>query len=191
MAKQVGPLFFTGTVDGLIFYKLGDHYYMRSKGSYKSRKQMRRDPKYKRTMEKADQFGQASNLTKEVYYRYLPKAVRKHGLFSKLTGLVNGWLQQGKHKEEVLELLIAYCQTLVSTATVTPAAALTTANAAKAIPVITSTQQSSSNSKPRTTKVKQARYLSRWKVKPNGRLQVPKSAAVDCLPSGSSLVSSA
>ena len=44
MAKQVGPLFITGTIDGIIFYKLGDHYYMRSKGSYKSGKQMRRDP---------------------------------------------------------------------------------------------------------------------------------------------------
>ena len=119
MAKQVGPLFFTGTVDGVIFYKLGNQYYMRSKGDYKSGKQMRKDPHYKRTMQQADQFGTASKLLKEVYYRHLPRAVRKHGLYGKLTGLVNRWLQQGKGREEVRALLLAHCQTLAAAATPT------------------------------------------------------------------------
>ena len=44
MAKQVGPVFITGTIDGIIFYKLGDTYYLRSKGDYKSAKMMRKDP---------------------------------------------------------------------------------------------------------------------------------------------------
>ena len=81
MAKQAGPLFFTGTIDGIVFYKLGDQYYMRSKGDYKSGKQMRKDPAYKRTMQNADTFGEASKLVKYWYYRQVPKAERKHGLF--------------------------------------------------------------------------------------------------------------
>src|SRR5438552_1929470 len=49
MAKQVGPLFITGTIDGIIFYKLNGQYYMRSKGDYRSGKQMRKDPRLKRS----------------------------------------------------------------------------------------------------------------------------------------------
>ena len=116
MAKQVGPVFFTGTIDGLIFYKLGDHYYIRSKGSYKSAKHMRRNPKYKRTMQQADRFGEASQLLQAVYYRQLPKAVRKHGLYGKLTGMINSWLYQGKSKEEVQGLLMAHLQQLAAAA---------------------------------------------------------------------------
>ena len=115
MAKQVGPLFVTGTIDGIIFYKLGNQYYMRSKGSYKSGKQMRKDPSYKRTMQNAYRFGEASEIVKSVYYRHLPKAVRKHGLFGKLTGLVNRWLYAGKAEAEVRELLLAHCQHLAAT----------------------------------------------------------------------------
>src|SRR5688572_28396186 len=120
MAKQVGPLFITGTIDGIIFYKLGDQYYLRSKGDYKSAKRMRKDPRLKRTMEKASQFGEASKITKEVYYRQLPKEVRRQGLFGKLTGRVNSWLQQGKTREEAKEALIAHCQTLVPAGLVAP-----------------------------------------------------------------------
>src|SRR6476620_248999 len=101
MAKQVGPLFITGTIDGIIFYKLGDQYYMRSNGSYKSGKQMRKDPYLKRTMQNADRFGVASRLVKSVYYRHLPREVRKNGLFGKLTGMVNRWLREEKSKEEI------------------------------------------------------------------------------------------
>ena len=32
MAKQAGPHYFTGTIGDLIFYKLGDNYYVRQKG---------------------------------------------------------------------------------------------------------------------------------------------------------------
>ena len=97
--KTSRPAVFTGTIDGLIFYKLGDKYYTRSKGSYKSARHMRRNPRYTSTMEKADQFAVAFKLTKEVYYRHLPQAARKHGLFGRLTGLANALLQQSKQRE--------------------------------------------------------------------------------------------
>jgi len=67
MAKQVGPLFFTGTTDGVIFYKLGDKYYTRSKGSYKSARHMRRNPRYRRTLQQAGRFGGAVKLVQDVY----------------------------------------------------------------------------------------------------------------------------
>jgi len=190
MAKQAGPVLFTGTIDGIIFYKLGNQYYARSKGSYKSARHIRRNPKYQRTMEKADQFGRASQLVKEVYYSHLPRAVRKHGLYGKLTGLVNGFLQQGKSRAEVRDLLITHCQLL---------AAAVTPTAAQQPPLSTSEQPSPNNEQPPTVnpqpssvnqqlsavnshdqrstlncqRPKQARYLSRWKVKPNGRLHIP------------------
>jgi hypothetical protein len=169
MAKQVGPLFFTGTIDGIIFYELNGKYYIRSKGSYKSAKHMRRNPKYKRTMENADRFGMASKLAQEVYYRHVPKPLRKRGVFGQLTGKVRDWLQEGKSREEAKEQLIAYCQSLSTAVEQRPT---------------TNTQRTSPTEQPRTSindqrttitatppaRLKQARYLSRWKVKPNGRL---------------------
>jgi hypothetical protein len=174
MAKQVGPLFITGTIDGIIFYKLGEQYYIRSKGCYKSAKYMRRDPRLKRTMQKAAQFGQASDITKEVYYRHLPREVRKHGLFGKLTGRVNGWLQQGKTREEVKELLIAHCQTLVPEGMVAPITPVTyvaepslkTAEVEAAAPLVTQKPVTA----PPTRKAKKARYLSHWRVNRRGHL---------------------
>jgi hypothetical protein len=179
MAKQVGPLFITGTIDGIIFYKLGEQYYLRSKGDYKSAKYMRKDPRLKRTMQKAAQFGQASDITKEVYYRQLPREIRKHGLFGKLTGRVNSWLQHGKTREEAKELLIAHCQTLVPeglVAPITPVAyveepVLKTAEVEAVTPL--AVQQPVTV--PHTRKAKKARYLSHWKVNKRGRLQVPRS----------------
>jgi hypothetical protein len=169
MAKQVGPLFFTGTIDGIIFYKVGDKYYTRSKGSYKSPKYMRRNPKYKRTMEKADQFGTASKLVQETYYRHVPKEVRKQGLYGQLTGKVMNWLQEGKSGKEAQELLTAHCQSLSI-----PTEQRSTLNDQQKTappkveqrPTINE-QRSTVNGQP-----KRARYLSRWKVKRNGHLQI-------------------
>ena len=188
MAKQVGPLFVTGTIDGIIFYKLGDHYYMRSKGSYKSGKQMRKDPHYQRTMQNADRFGGAVQLVQDVYYRHLPKAIRKHGLFGKLTGLVNSWLYAGKSQEEVKALLLAHCQHLAAAA-VAPkekearrkASASAPQPETVAAPHQTPTEQRPPLTDQQTTvnaqrPTKQARYFSRWKVKRNGRLHIPRLA---------------
>ena len=174
MAKQVGPLFITGTIDGIIFYKLGEQYYMRSKGSYKSGKKMRKDPRLKRTMQNADRFGGASQLVQYIYYRHLPREVRRHGLFGELTGMVNRWLYQGKSTEETEALLIAYCQSLQPKSKVPEATTPATSNTSTATPVAIK-QQQLKNRKPKATKFKKARYLSQWKVKHNGRLHIPKS----------------
>ena len=182
MAKQVGPLFITGTIDGIIFYKLGDNYYIRSKGSYKSAKRMRKDPRLQRTMQKAAQFGVASKLVKEVYYRHLPREVRRQGLFGQLTGMVNGWLQQGKTKEDVKALLLAHCQALVPAGLVAPITpviyvAEPTPAQTKARPAVVSTTPKLAIVP--TQKTKKARYLSHWKVNKRGRLQGPQRGRIN------------
>jgi hypothetical protein len=176
MAKQVGPLLFTGTINGLIFYELNGKYYSRSKGSYKSAKHMRRNPKYKRTMENADRFGMASKLVREVYYQYLPKAMRKQGVYGKLTGKVRDWLQEGKSREEAQALLIEHCQSLYNAVNqpmnnkqgTIGYEQVATNTMVLSIPL--NEQRSPINAQP---KAKQARYLSRWKVKKNGHLYIP------------------
>ena len=112
MPKQAGPVYFTGTVDGLIFYKLGENYYVRRVGHYKSRRQMRRLSQYERTLENADTFGQASRLSKWIYYGHMPKCARTHGAFGKLTGKAYQLLKEGKCKEDVEQLLKNYCLSL-------------------------------------------------------------------------------
>ena len=39
MAKQAGPIFFVGTIDDLVFYKLGDQYYVKRKSDYSKREE--------------------------------------------------------------------------------------------------------------------------------------------------------
>ena len=139
-------------------------------------------------------------LVQDVYYRHLPKAVRKHGLFGQLTGLVNKWLYTGKQREEVKALLIAHCQGL-ATANVSKAKQTDNQLPATTIPPAstehhtTGTSQPSTKVEQRTTintqssttveqrppvnaqrPTKKARYFSRWKVKRNGRLHIPEPA---------------
>jgi hypothetical protein len=121
MAKQAGPVFFTGTIDGLIFYELNGQYYVRRLGKYKNKKQMRRSPKYERTMKNADQFGEASSLSKWIYYDHMPKEARKHGAFGRLTGVAYRLIQEGKSGEEITAMLIAYCRSFDPISTTEPA----------------------------------------------------------------------
>lgn len=108
MARQAGPLFITGTIDNMVFYKLGDHYYMRRKGEPTpiTKKRMRQKEHYPVLCMRKQEFGRASELVRSVYYTHLPKAVRKHGLFGKLTGKAVRWLRAGKTEKEIQQLVI-------------------------------------------------------------------------------------
>jgi hypothetical protein len=147
MAKQAGPVFFTGTIDGLIFYELNGQYYVRRLGKYKNKKQMRRSPKYERTMRNADQFGEASALSKWIYYSHMPREARKHGAFGRLTGVAYRLIQEGKSKEEVTAMLIAYCRSFDPITTTEPA--------------IATVEQNKETNAP---KVKLTRYLATHKL---------------------------
>lgn len=103
MARQAGPIFFIGTVDDLVFYKLDECYYVRKKSSI-SRKRFQKDPAYELPRLRAGQFGQAAKLASEVY-RFLPKAQKKHGLFGQFTKIARQLLHEGRTPEEVVAFL--------------------------------------------------------------------------------------
>ena len=66
MARQAGPIFFTGTIDDLVFYKLGEHYYVRQKGERTPgvKKRLKHDKGYALLQLKQAEFGHASELVK-------------------------------------------------------------------------------------------------------------------------------
>ncbi|ANE52411.1 hypothetical protein [Flavisolibacter tropicus] len=178
MARQAGPLFFTGTIDDITFYKMEGQYLARKKSSLNC-KRFRTDPRFARSRKSAAAFGEASQLASAIYWQ-LPKNQRGKGVVNGLTAQVGRLLKEGKSKEEVQERLLTHGQTLQPNPATTLATKPTITATSKAEPA-TPILQPLNSSKHRTTKAKQARYLSQWKVKPNGRLQVPKPVTIDCL----------
>lgn len=106
MARQAGPLYFTGTIDSLTFYKMDGEYYARKK-SCLDKKRFYRDPAFARSRQSATAFGGASKLASAIY-RHLPKEARKKGVIGKLTGQVGHLLREGKSPEEVKVILLKH-----------------------------------------------------------------------------------
>jgi len=154
MAKQAGPFYFTGTIDDVVFYKLGGNYYMRLKGEPTSGMRKRlKDPKHYPLLNlRKREFAQAGQLAKEVY-RALPLKLRGHGVYGKLTGKAVRMLREGKSAETVKTLLL---QELLPTEQPAP----TEKAAAVEKEVVP---------KPAVSQPKQVR-LSNWQVTVNGRL---------------------
>jgi hypothetical protein len=71
MAKQVGDIIIIGTIDDITFYVMEGKGYARKK-SRLTGKRVKKDPKFKRTMQSAHRLGRASQLASKVY-RSLPK----------------------------------------------------------------------------------------------------------------------
>ena len=166
MARQAGPIYFTGTIDDLIFYKLGDNYYVRRKGepTTGTKKKLKDKNCYPVLNRRKNEFGQASELAKEVYRR-LPKAMRGHGKQQKLTGRVVRMMRQGMKKEEIKDLLLQELVGKQPTAEQPLPAKPAVATAPK--------KEKSTPTQPRQQpKVKSAKksILSDWKVGGNGRL---------------------
>ena len=103
MSKQRGPVYFTGTVDGICYYKLNGKYYARRKSTL-SRKRVRRDPAFARTRRNAALLGQASRIAAGVY-RLLPRAQKKLDLYRAMTGKAMELLKQGADEAAVKERL--------------------------------------------------------------------------------------
>lgn len=99
MAKQIGPVFITGTIGDICFYKLDGVYYARTKSSL-SRKRVKKDPKFRRTMEYATLMASASRIASGIY-RQLPAEKRKHALYRVLTGQALRFLKEALDAEEV------------------------------------------------------------------------------------------
>lgn len=103
MAKQIGPLFITGTIDNITFYQLEGIYYARKKSSLSGRR-VKTHSHFKRTMENAFRLADASKIASAVY-RLIPKSERQHKMYRVLTGAAMDLLKQGSTKEEALEFL--------------------------------------------------------------------------------------
>jgi hypothetical protein len=166
MARQAGPLFITGTIDDLVFYKLGDNYYVRSKGEPTSttKKRLKHDKGYALLQLKRSEFGRASELVKSMYYT-LPLEVRKQGLFGTLTGKAVRWLRQGKSEEEIIVLLRKVAQP-VKECSEQPITNMATA-AKNQEPEKSNLQKPAGNS---ALKAVGAPELSQWNVTVNGRM---------------------
>ncbi|ANE51463.1 hypothetical protein [Flavisolibacter tropicus] len=157
MARQAGPLFFTGTIDDITFYKMEGQYLARKKSSLNC-KRFRTDPRFARSRKSAEKFGEASKLASEIYHQ-LPKEAKGKGVIGKLTREVGCLMREGKSIDEIKQALITYGQELVAIPkTIEATLTVRETKPAVATPAL---------------RFKQARYLSKWKVKPNGRLLIP------------------
>lgn len=103
--KGIPPV--TGTFGPVCIYKMYGRYFMRSRSSL-TRKRVKRDPAFRKTMEYATLLGKASRIASAVYAG-LPADQKQHALFRKLTGEAMTWLKYGWRQEEVLQWLQQCC----------------------------------------------------------------------------------
>jgi hypothetical protein len=108
MAKQTGIFKIIGTIGDITFYEMDGEFYARKKSSLDG-KRVKKDPKFKRTMEEAIEFGKASAATRAVYWA-LPEEMRVHGFYGILTGRMRKLMRAGKTANEAqLQLLHELC----------------------------------------------------------------------------------
>ena len=103
MSKQCGPVYITGTVKGICYYRMNGKYYARRKSTL-SRKRVKKDRAFALTRKYAELLGAASSIAAQVY-RLLPKAQKQLSLYRAMTGMAMGMLKQGVSEEEVKECL--------------------------------------------------------------------------------------
>jgi hypothetical protein len=103
MAKQAGDYKITGTYDDVNYYQMDGQYYARKKSSWKGTR-VKKDPRFKRTMQSAHRLGRGSQLASKVY-RSLPREEQGRGLFKELKSMAILALKQGKREEELIKLL--------------------------------------------------------------------------------------
>ena len=103
MAKQTGDIIIVGTIDDITFYKMEGKGYARKKSSLTG-KRVKRDPRFKRTMQSAGRFGKGNQLASRVY-RSLPREKQVYALFKELKRTAILAIKEGKGEAEVLILL--------------------------------------------------------------------------------------
>jgi hypothetical protein len=150
MAKQVGPVYYEGTIGDIVFYQMNGEYYARFKGNYKSLKQMKRIPKYQRVVRNTRHFGQSSSIASWVYQRHLPKEVKSRKAWGQFSSLSSRLRYQGKTDKEIEQALLQLCNQLIQEA----AAALQKLETTKP-----ETTSGTSELKTSERKATQARYL--------------------------------
>jgi hypothetical protein len=93
MAKQIGLLKITGTIDGICFYRLNGVYYAREKSSL-SGERVKSDPAFAETMRHAKQMGSASKIASSIYRQTVPQDERCREKFREVVGMVKRELKR-------------------------------------------------------------------------------------------------
>ena len=86
MAKQIGKIKITGTIDELVFYKMNGAYYVRTKSSLNG-KRIKKDPAFAKTMAYARLLAKASKIASKLYHM-LAENEKGIKVYRKLTGEV-------------------------------------------------------------------------------------------------------
>ena len=102
MARQIGLVRATGTIDGLTFYEMMGVHYVRRKSSL-TKERIKKDKAYALFRWHSSLHGAAAKVAKPLYWM-LPEKKRKHHMFGKLTAFVKGLMREGKSAEEIVEI---------------------------------------------------------------------------------------
>lgn len=87
MAKQIGLLKITGTIDGICFYHMDGVYYAREKSSL-SGERVKHDPAFAGTMRCAKRMGCASKIASVLYRQTVPEHERSREKFREVVSMV-------------------------------------------------------------------------------------------------------
>ena len=105
MAKQAGKIKIGSRRLGrLVFYKMGNEYYVRTKSSLTS-KRVKKDPKFRRSMMSAGRLASASKIGSAVY-KALPANFKQFFMYRAFTGEAIKMLKEGMCEEEILQKLM-------------------------------------------------------------------------------------
>lgn len=96
MAKQIGLLKITGTIDGICFYRMDGVYYAREKSSL-SAERVKHDPAFAETMRSAKRMGSASGIASVLYWQTVPQYERSREKFREVVGMVKRGLDTDGH----------------------------------------------------------------------------------------------
>jgi hypothetical protein len=182
MAKQPGPVYYTGTWGDTCFYEMDGKYLMRRKSSL-SGKRVKRDPAFALTRIYAGLLAQASPIASAVY-RKMPRDKRRHAQYREMTGAAQHMLKQGMTAEAVsaqLEQKYLHVHNMAVTPAVTatkqpmqPAAAnMLHKAAAQTLKPVT-----------KVIRIKDIRKLTAYPGKRRMHIRLPRQAVVRLAPHG-------
>jgi hypothetical protein len=103
MAKQIGDIIIVGTIDDITFYEMDGKGYARKKSSLAGKK-VKKDPRFKCTMQSAHRLGRGSQLASKLY-RSLPRQEQVYALFKELKRIAVLGIKEGKGEADVQVLL--------------------------------------------------------------------------------------
>lgn len=104
MAKQAGPLLFSGTIDNLTFYIMNGQGFVRQK-SCLTGKRVKKDPQFANTRRNAAWFGRGAQLASPVYHKLPQHKKGEEGVMGKMTARASALIRQGLPEEAIIKQL--------------------------------------------------------------------------------------